>query len=318
MKPISYTAPLATAWQRMKVTLFAPLDIMRWLVLGFAAWLASLNEGAGPLVQIPRTCRSSGADERMAERVSSFVDARLFVAVAIGAVVVLLAAALALVLIWINSRAKLVFLDNVIRNRAEIAAPWKRLKPRGDSLFLWRLGFALVCAVLIVAVVVLSLILALPFAARDELRPLSLVGAVVAGSLAFSVALAAAYIRLFLEDFVIPLMHKLNLGAVRAWGHFMVLLRAHFMAFILYGLFRFALALVVSAAIVAVFLSTCFLCCAGILLFVPYVGTVLILPIAVFFRVYGPAFLAQFGTEYDCLGEAPAAAPVAKFHRFEG
>ena len=44
-------------------------------------------------------------------------------------------------------------------------------------------------------------------------------------------------------------------------------------------------------------LCTC--CIAGCFLAIPYIGTVLLLPVLVFTRAYSLHFLAQFGPDYD-------------------
>ena len=40
-------------------------------------------------------------------------------------------------------------------------------------------------------------------------------------------------------------------------------------------------------------------CIAGCLMMIPYIGTVLLLPILVFSRAYSLHFLAQFGPRFD-------------------
>ena len=56
-----------------------------------------------------------------------------------------------------------------------------------------------------------------------------------------------------------------------------------------------------------VVLVTC--CCAGCLMALPYLGTVLLLPVLVFKRSYSLYFLAQFGPEYDVFPPPPPAPP---------
>jgi len=57
--------------------------------------------------------------------------------------------------------------------------------------------------------------------------------------------------------------------------------------------------------VVIVVLVTC--CIAGCFLAIPYVGTVLLLPVLVFQRAYSLHFLAQFGPAYDVFPPAAAA-----------
>jgi hypothetical protein len=39
--------PFGEAFELMKGMLFQPFDLKKWLVIGFAAWLASLGAGGG-------------------------------------------------------------------------------------------------------------------------------------------------------------------------------------------------------------------------------------------------------------------------------
>lgn len=53
-------------------------------------------------------------------------------------------------------------------------------------------------------------------------------------------------------------------------------------------------------------LVTC--CLAGCLMMLPYIGTVLLLPILVFKRAYSLYFLGQFGPQYDVFGANQTSA----------
>ena len=51
-----------------------------------------------------------------------------------------------------------------------------------------------------------------------------------------------------------------------------------------------------------VFIIGMMTCCIGfIVLAIPYIGAVILLPIAVFFRLLGLEFLRQFGSQYDLM-----------------
>ena len=62
-----------------------------------------------------------------------------------------------------------------------------------------------------------------------------------------------------------------------------------------------------------VFMAIIVTCCiAACFLALPFVGTVLLLPILVFKRAYALYFLAQFGPQYDVFPPPPApSAPTA-------
>jgi len=64
---------------------------------------------------------------------------------------------------------------------------------------------------------------------------------------------------------------------------------------------------VIGFIVVAAVLVTC--CIAGCLLALPYLGTVLLLPVLVFKRGYSIHYLAQYGPDYDVF--APGEPPVA-------
>jgi hypothetical protein len=69
-------------------------------------------------------------------------------------------------------------------------------------------------------------------------------------------------------------------------------------------LFHLLLSTGITIGIIIVVLATC--CVAGCLLGIPYLGTVLFLPVLVFLRSYSACFLAQFGPDYDVFRVVPA------------
>ena len=73
------------------------------------------------------------------------------------------------------------------------------------------------------------------------------------------------------------------------------------------------LSLVTGLLVFAVVIATC--CIAGCLMALPYLGTVLLLPVLVFNRAYALHYLAQFGPTFDVFAPtapaAPAGAPAA-------
>jgi len=127
-------------------------------------------------------------------------------------------------------------------------------------------------------------------------------------------AIACAYVSLFLDSFVVPVMYKDGIGAVEAWRRFVPTIERHFGAFVLYGLFVLALVVMVGAGVIAVGLMTC---CIGLLLVaLPYFGTVILLPLIVTYRAFSLEFLAQLGPGFAILAEkavapAPGPAPTA-------
>jgi hypothetical protein len=304
---ISYVEPLSRAVERMRGVLFQPFDLVKWLVLGFSAWLAGLatRSGGGTGWQgsdwnefdSPREVASDVGEalERLVEHVFLVPLALLL----LTAVLVLI-----LVLLWISSRGKFIFLDNVVHDRAEIVEPWKRFRKIGNSLFLWRFGFAVACIVVVLVVMVVIFAPAATLSFSDALRGLSF-AAMFFGVLTVSVlGVLAAFVLLLLENFIIPIMYRFDLNATEAWRVFLPWLRARTIWFILYGLF------VLLAAIPAIIAFGVLCCCTCCIVALPYIGDVILLPIWVTYRVLGPEFLAQLDPSFDLFGggEAEPAA----------
>jgi hypothetical protein len=131
---------------------------------------------------------------------------------------------------------------------------------------------------------------------------------VAAVVLAFvGVAIVFFVIAKLTTDFVVPIMFLRGKKCLEGWGELLGLLSAGVGNFVVYLLFQLVLGVAIGALVVAVVLVTC--CTAGCLLMIPYLGTVLFLPVLVFKRSYSLHYLAQFGREYDVFPVATASAP---------
>jgi len=311
---IRFMEPLNLAWDRMKVALFKPFDLHKWFVIGFNAFLAAVMEGNngggggrfgkegnfGEFIHFPRTAWT------WIQNNPGWAVAILFAIVVVIAVVVALT--------WVSSRGVFMFMDNVVRDRSEIAKPWREYRKEGDSLFLWRLVFALI------TFAVFGVLFALFFIKGAEIYdsgqgigfylPLILgLGLVV-----LAIVLVWGYIALFLKDFVAALMYKHRISCGQAWRMFLVAFKKAPMHFIGYGLLVFLLMILSVIAVVVAGFGTC--CIGFIFLVIPYINVVVTLPVWYTYRTFSLEFLAQFGPEYAVFPkvEAPAAptpAPVA-------
>jgi len=119
-----------------------------------------------------------------------------------------------------------------------------------------------------------------------------------------------SYISLFLKDFVVPVMFKHRISATKAWGRFLPLMSRYFGYFLLYGLIIFFLILVVICCVIVFGLMTC---CIGILLLIiPYIGSVVFLPVSYTFRAFSVEFLGQFGPEFNVFPPSETEGKVEK------
>jgi hypothetical protein len=313
---IEFWAALGRAWERMKGLLFRPVDARRWLVLAFCAWVAALLDGAGGSSKGVKWSPSHGerldptvAVEALREAWTQIVGAWAWVLAHWGATLVLflglpILVAVILALVWVSSRFKLIYLDNVVRGRAAIVEPWNRLGRLGDSLFVFRVGLGVAAfaagAALFALLATLGIV---SFAAG--LRGLSVTSLVVAGLVFLGFVVVLAYVTLFLRAFVVPIMYSHDLPVMAAWRVFLPRLGADPASFVLYGLFVLLLFVLAAAVIVAFGLATC--CIGFVALSIPYLGTVLLLPFLVTYRYLSLEFLAQFDPSLNVFEAAPRA-----------
>lgn len=318
--PIGYVLPASNAMERVRQVLFRPFDLGRWFVIGFCAFLASLGEmggggGGGNFRGKDGRAQMPSFDEAKVQ-VLDYVRENLIWLVPVVAFGVLAVITLVLLVLWLSSRGRFMFLDNVATNRAEVVRPWQVHRRVGNSLFWFRLllgviGFFVFCVVAAVGVVA-----ALPLFRGDGPNVLSIAVLVVAGLLWVLFGVGLVVVAKLTKDFVVPIMWLRGCDWRAGWAEFGTLLKARPGAFVLYLLFHLLLWLVAGILVIGLILMTC--CIAGCLLAIPYLGTVLFLPVLVFFRSYSVCFLAQFGPEYNVFlggppgpsaggGEMPAA-----------
>ena len=295
---ITYFEPFGRAWDRMKKILFQPFDINKWFVLGFSAFLAGLLDGGGGNGS---GSWRNGSDVDWGD-VAYFpsnawnwlMDHSLWFGLIMFGVVFVFA--LVILLNWLSSRGKFMFLDNVVYDRAKITQPWNEFKDLGNSLFLWRLIYGFI------VFFIFTILLTLFFISFQNMYhsgfPKPLTGFTVAGMVLILLTLfvITGYISAFLDGFVVPIMYKHKLSATKAWGRFLPLFARYFWYFILYGIIIFLLIVVV---VISVILFGFLTCCIGfLLLIIPYIGSVLMLPVSVTFRAFSVEFLEQFGDDY--------------------
>ncbi len=303
---IAYLEPFERAWERMKLALFRPFDLHKWFVVGFNAFLAGLAESRnGSVGGRGRGDMSFREFLDLPYKAWAWLTGHPGWAIAIGFLAVVIVA-VGITLLWLSSRGKFMFLDNVVHNRAEIAKPWREFRKEGDSLFLWRLAFGFVAIAIFVAFIVFFFAGARGLYEAgfgDRMPVLLLVGL---GLTFLLLLIIIGYISLFLNDFIVPIMARDRIPAVAAWRRFLPLLGHHPFHFILYGIIIFVLYILFVILVIVAGLATC--CIGWLILVIPYIGTVMTLPVWYTFRTFSLEFLAQFGPEYQ-LFPAPAESP---------
>jgi hypothetical protein len=284
------TGSLSRAWSRTGGLLWRPFDARTWFVLAFAQFLASLppdSWGGGVNVSDRDWSRTGEDIETAWERIAAGGMVLALLAVGLTLLLVVIVA-----LLWVSSRAKFVFLDDVLYGRAQIVEPWNRFRREGDSLFRCRVVLYLV-ACLLVAVAVVTIVSTIGLGVIFRGEPLKITAlAVLAACIVGLVVVTLAYVALFLEAFVVPLMHRYRIGAMEAWRRFFGLFSTRPLPFLVVGLAIIAAFFVFAISAVMFGIMTC---CIGFLLLVtPYLSNVLLLPVSVLYRAFTVEFLAKF------------------------
>jgi hypothetical protein len=316
---IDFSRAFTLAWERMLVILFRPFDIGKWLILGFSAFLAGLLQGGNGYngsIQWPNTNGNFTPNSSLqyhsnlgsipTQTINAWTSLITGASVFFIALIVIVAFAVVILMYWLGARGQFLLLDNIVRNRAAIAWPWRAYARPGNNLFVFILLWLLLIFALLVPLGIAMFFLALPFFRQSrwpegaEWMPLILIG------LIYLVVMILLSVLFFLfRELGVPLMFRNGITARAALGETWRLLLRHPGSLAILVLLR--IALFIGLALVQ--LIVCCVCCLELL---PYVGTVLLLPAIIYIRCFTLDCLAQFGPEYDVwtVDLPPGAPPV--------
>jgi hypothetical protein len=297
---VSVIAPLTPAIQRVKLLLFSPFDLGTWFVLGFCVWLAELGQFRGGGGTGFHFGGHRGASlEEIFSRARDYVMNNLGWIIPVVSVLFLVGVAVWLVLTWISSRGQFMLVHDVVNRRAEIAIPWTQYGPHADSLFVFRIILGLIGFGLMLPFVAALVWMVSQWAAPEGRTPLPIVAVVMTALVWMGLALLLAVVRKLTLDFVVPIMYLHTTSSLEGWRRLWALITDYPGQLLLYLLFSIVLAIGIGVIVLAAVLVTC--CLAGCLMAIPYVGTVVLLPISIFKRSYSLEYLAQFGPEFIAL-----------------
>ncbi len=298
---LSVTDPLKHSWNWMTRVLFKEFDPGKWLVLGFCAFLASLGRGGSNTFvkgdnwfdNDSGSCCPRFDFDNIGDFISEYLPIIMGMIVLIIALV-FLGIALWVLMKWLSSRGKFMFLDGVVQNRGAVIEPWHRFKTPGNNLFIFRLVLSLSVGAVVIFSALLFGLIAWPSIIEEKIS-LFFFTALIPG-LALIGLVIGVYILIeaILEDFIVPIMFRRQLKTGEAIRVFWKeILSNQIGTFVLFYALRIVL-FILTAAIVLV--GTCFTCCiAGL----PYISSVVFLPIWVFIRGYSIYFLQQFGDDWQ-------------------
>jgi hypothetical protein len=310
---ISVVTPVNQALDRVKQMLFKPFDIGKWFVIGFCAWLAILGESGGGFRGNfgPGQHGPSGGQlhfRDFIDHATHWIAQNLYWLVPLAAVLLILAFALGLLLTWLSSRGKFMFLHCVALDRAEVKRPWSDFAAEANSLFWFRFVLGLIGLVLCLPLLagVLLVIARMIYVERADQGGIIFAG--ILGLALVAIVICLALIKKFTFDFVVPIMFLRRTKCTTAWTEFRAILGDNIGRFTLYVLFQIVLAIAIGFVVLGVVIITC--CLAGCVMAIPYLGTVLLLPVLVFKRSYSIYYLAQYGPAYSVFPPGPPTLPA--------
>lgn len=296
---VSVTRPVGQAIEHVKRMLFRPFDFSKWVTIGVCAWLAGLGE---------RGFSSSGnfnggqgkgttSAHQAVDEAKTWIAQNLYWLAPVVVTIVVIGLALWLLIVWLNSRGRFMFLHCVALDRAEVSEPWRKYAGEAWSLFWFRVVFWLCEMVCLLPLLAWAGIVGLRMAETETVSGADVLALALAGFgfLAFLIVFGIA--QKFTKDFVVPIQFLRGGGCVAAWRELLRLIGGYTGEFILYVLFSIVLGMGIGVLVIAVMLATC--CIACCLLAIPFLGTVLLLPVLIFQRAYSAYYLAQFGADYD-------------------
>jgi hypothetical protein len=277
--------PFTEAFELMKKMLFQPFDFKKWIVIGFAAWLANLGgSGGGGNFNYPDKRHEEA--QKLNEAISQIPQPILITGICILVCFVVL---LIVLVAWLRARGRFVFVDCIVRNRAAVVEPWKAFRAEGNSFFL----FSLVVVFMLIGLAIVGTFgLALPLIIRGSgSRPGP--GLLISFCVFLILLIGLAIVLAVIAQLMVPIMYRQRCLARHAFRQAIHLVATHPGPILLYVLFLLVLAV---AAVVISCVVACATCCIAA---IPYVGTVILLPIPVTLGAFSLLFLRQFGSDYD-------------------
>jgi hypothetical protein len=288
---IEIIAPFRAAYEWMKIVLFRPFDVAKWLTIAFAAFIGGTWGGGGG-GNFSRLGRLGNGDWKYSATRHGDLDWNFtpwIVAGVIGLVVIVML--LVVVWMWVSSRGRFIFTDCVVKNRGAIGEPWREYRREGNSYFLFSLAIA--CVGFVIIAITAVLVWLCFFGMRgDESGPGTVIAVI---GLVVIVLIWVAFSLFFgvVSTFMIPVMYRRRCLAREAFVDVTKLIGSNPVPFILFLLFGIALA--IGVALIGTMVA-CFTCYIGGL---PYISTVLLLPAIVWLAAFKLLFLRQFGDGYD-------------------
>jgi len=252
--PRSAAEAIMPALQNVKRVLLSPFSVRKWLKLALIAFLAGVMGGGGSGGGSGPSGNGGPDFDQVGRQIVDWYQAHTdaIIAGAIGVGIVGLA--VFLIMLYVSSVFRFIFMESVITTKTRIRNSWHRNKAEGLAYMWWRIGFGLasllLVALLVGGPVTILVILILGPARGGGFAAVG--GAIVLGLVAIFFALICALviglISAMTRDFVLPLMYLRRIGSVAGWRAFWPILCGNKLGFLIYFLLKVVLAIAAGIA----------------------------------------------------------------------
>jgi hypothetical protein len=290
--------PFGEAFELTKKILFRPFDLKKWFVIGFAAWLSNLGSGNYSFRFNRNDWKNVSWFQDLDDMITQIPHWILWSGLG---VIILLVLALMIVIAWLRARGRFMFIDCIVKNRGAIAEPWREFRNQGNSYFLFGL---LVGFIILIILAAASLPFMLPIVRGVTFLHMHDVYLICMIALWAVVLLLLILAWALISHFMIAVMYRRRCLAGEAFRIALSLIANYPGEITLYCLFWIVLGIGTAITACATILVTC---CMALL---PYIGTVILLPLFVCLRAFGLRFIRQFGLDYDVWAGIPEASPT--------
>ena len=289
---ISVIDPITPAWNHMVRILFKPFEFKKWMLLGFCAFLSHCGESGGSGNNWSNWSNSS--NRQGFDSAKQWVESNIELVIGFVVGVIALSIIVALFVTWISSRGKFMLLDGIVKNRGAVSEPWTEYKTEANSLFLFRIVVGIIAIVGLLVAAGVPILIAFPDIRGGTFSEASFAAIIFGCFLLIPYIIACIAFAFFVRVFVVPTMYLKRVRAVEGMGiAWRSLCKGHLGSAILFFLMMFLLGIV---SVIVTIVATCATCCLTI---IPYIGSVILLPIAVFFVCYTLTYIQQFGEEWQ-------------------
>lgn len=256
---------ISPAFENVKRVLFSPFNLRKWLMLAFIAMFAGVMGGGGGNGGGNWGGRAQGQPgggggaqvEAPFDWLVSAWQSDPVAVIGLGASAVLLLLSIWLLMLYISSVFRFIFLESVVTGKPEVRAGWHRNRAEGAAYMWWQIGFGLIALLAFVLLGGWPLVVAISTLVGASKAGGSAIGGAILLLVIFALwalflGLVIGVVSALTRDFVLPIMYKERVGTIAAWKRFWPVLGRSKWGFVVYFLLKFVMAIV---ALIASFIG---------------------------------------------------------------